>query len=148
FAEVFLFELKYRMARPATYVYFLIIFIFSFFLVTSPTLTITGAGGQTAFNAPYVITLITVVLSFAFTIITSAMVSVAIIRDSEHQTEALLFTTPLTKSAYLLGRFSGSVFMTVLLQFALSLGILAGFWTGHLLPWEVAWSNAELLPFN
>lgn len=147
-AEVFLFELKYRLARPATYVYFLLIFVLSFLVVTSPTLSVTGAGGQTAFNAPYVITLITVVLSFAFTIITSAIVSVAIIRDTEHQTEPLLFTTPLTKSAYLLGRFSGSVFLAALLQSATCLGIMAGFWTGHYLPWEVAWSNYGLLPFN
>lgn len=148
FTEFFFFELKYRFARKITYIYFVLIFVLSFLIVTSPTLKIAGAVGQTAANSPYTIALLQSILSFVFTIITSAFISVAIIRDFEHNTSGIIFTTPLSKFGYLFGRFSGSVVIVILVQTAISFGFMAGFAVGEYLPWDVAWINRKLLPFN
>ena len=95
FKEFFLFEFRYRKRRPVTYVYFGIIFLLSFLGIASP---IRAAVGQIMANAPYLITVWTIVLSFVFTMITSAVMGVSIVRDFDHNTESILFSTPIKKN--------------------------------------------------
>jgi ABC-2 type transport system permease protein len=148
FKEIFLFELKYRRVRAATYVYFLIIFVLSFLTVTSPTVNLSGAIGQVKANAPSVIALCTIVFSFFCTIITSSVMGVAIVRDFDNNTEAIMFSTPIRKAHYLFGRFAGSMVVLILIHLGLVLGLMAGFAIGNSLPWDTAWHNKELLAFT
>jgi ABC-2 type transport system permease protein len=148
FLEIFLFELKYRKARAATYVYFMVIFVLSFLTVTSPSVNLSGAIGQVKANAPSVIALCTILFSFFSTIITSSVMGVAIVRDFDYNTEAILFSTPITKAQYLFGRFAGSMVVLILIQLALVLGLMTGFAIGRSLPWDPAWHNKELLAFT
>lgn len=148
FWEVFSFELQYRKARTATYVYTGLAFVLPFLTVLSPVLKTAGAEGQTNANAPFVITGLTVLFSFYFTIITSAVMGVVIIRDFEQNTEAILFSTPLKKFDYLMGRFGGSMAVLVLIHFAAVLGLMSAFALGKVVPWEVAWKSKEILPFS
>jgi ABC-2 type transport system permease protein len=145
FKGVFLFEIVYRKSRPATYVYAIIIFITCFLAVASP---IQRAVGQIYPNAPYLIAFWTLIMSFVFTMVTSAMMGVAIVRDFEHHTEGILFSYPISKFDYLMGRFWGSFFVLVLMNGAVVLGLVAGITLGPYAPWEVAWRNKELLPFD
>src|SRR5258708_30147032 len=127
FKEIFFFELRYRKARAATYVYFGVIFLLCFLTVVSPVLKIGGAEGQTKANAPFVISYLTLIFSFYFTMITSAVMGVAIVRDFEHNTEAILFSTRMKKIDYLMGRFCGSIFILLLINSAVILGFMSGF---------------------
>ena len=145
--EIFLFELSYRKNRAANYIYFGIIFLISYFFVASP-INFGGAGGQVKANSPYIIAQLTTSLSFAFTMIVSAIMGVAIVRDFEHNMEALLFSTPMKKIHYLLGRFGGSFLVLVLIFSGIWLGLMTGFAVGKYMPWEVEWKEKEILAFN
>ena len=66
---------------------------------------------------------------------------VAILRDFDHQTESIMFTTPIKKRDYLFGRFLGSF---LVLLFIMS-GMMFGFMLGDLMPWRDA---EKLLPYD
>jgi ABC-2 type transport system permease protein len=146
--EVFRFELLYRKGRAANYIYFGIVFLLCFLAVASPVVRIGGAIGQIKANAPYVLSIMTLIMSFALTMITSAIMGVAVLRDFDHNTEAILFSTPLKKFDYLMGRFAGSFFVVVLVYCGIWLGFMGGFAVGKYLPWDVEWKEKEILAFN
>jgi hypothetical protein len=146
--EIFRFELLYRKKRAANYIYFGIIFLLCFLAVASPVVRIGGAVGQIKANAPYVLTMMTLIMSFALTMITSAIMGVAVLRDFDHNTEAILFSTPMKKFDYLMGRFAGSFLVVILIYCGIWLGFMCGFAVGKVLPWEVAWKDKEILAFN
>lgn len=145
FKGIFNFELEYRKNRPVTYIFFAIILIISFAVIASPNRT---AAGQVYANAPYIISLWTVVISFIFTMITSGVMGVAIVRDFDYNTEALLFSNAIRKRDYLLGRFCGSFVVLVLINCGIWLGVMAGFAIGKIVPWDVGWRTSELLSFQ
>ncbi|TDB68226.1 ABC transporter permease/M1 family aminopeptidase [Arundinibacter roseus] len=147
--EILRFELAYRKKRPATYLYFAIIFLLCFFAVTSKYVVIGGvAGGQIKENSPYNLAFMTVIMTFALTFITSAIMGVPVLRDFDHKTDSLLFTTPVSKFAYLFGRFFGSFIVTILVFSAVWIAFMLGFATGKSLPWEPSWAAKEMLPFR
>ncbi len=147
-AEIIRFELKYRIKRPATYIYFAIIFLLCFFAVTSKFVVIGGGGGQFKENSPFNIASMTLIMTFAMTFIVSAVMGVPILRDFEHKTESLMFSTPVSKFDYLMGRFLGSFIVTVLIFSGIWLGFMVGFGVGKSLPWDPSWAEKEILPFN
>ncbi len=146
--EIFLFELSYRKNRAANYIYFAIIFLLCYFAVASPIVSIGGAQGQIKPNSPYSIAQMTLIMSFALMMITSAVMGVAIVRDFDHNMEALLFSTPMKKLHYLLGRFGGSFLVLILIYSGIWLGLMTGFAIGKYMPWEVDWKTKEILAFN
>lgn len=150
FWELLRFELYYRRRRATTYVYFFVIFLTSFITITSPTLSVTGTADSTSANAPYTIAVLMVVLSFFFSLITSSLVGVAVIRDEEHEMSPIIFTTPIDKGSYLFGRFGGSLIILILLNTGIIFGALTAYLVGRMLPsqWEVAWHAKEILPFD
>jgi len=139
--EIFKFELQYRKKRPATYIYFVILFLLSFGAMSSDVVQIGGGAGLVKENAPVTIATMMVILSAVMMMITSAITGVAVLRDFEHKTESLMFTNPITKKDYLLGRFLGSI-LVALIIFA---GIPVGFMLGEFMPWRDA---DKLLSFN
>ncbi len=141
FKNIFLFELKYRKARAANYIYFAIMFLLCFLAVTTDVVRIGGGVGQVKENAPIVIGQMIAIMGFFMALISSAIMGVAVLRDFEHNTEAILFSTPMSKFDYLMGRFWGS--FVVLLLVATSLPI--AFMLGDLWPMREA---DRLLPFN
>ena len=137
--EVIKFELKYRMKRPATYIYFALLFLIAFLSVTTDIVRAGGSGGKLMENAPTVIMTIMLFAMFLGTFIASAIMGVPVLRDFEHSTASMVFTTPLTKNQYLAGRFIGSFVVLVLI----TSGILWGMMAGHGIPWP--WMDQEKL---
>ncbi|MEQ8424826.1 MAG: aminopeptidase, partial [Cyclobacteriaceae bacterium] len=135
------FEIQYRITRPATYIYFVILFLMSFLAISTDVVQIGGGAGLVKENAPTTIATMMVVISAFFMMITSAIMGVAVLRDFEHQMESIIFTNPIRKIDYLAGRFLGS-FIILLLVFS---GMLWGFIAGEFMPWRDA---DKLLPFN
>ncbi len=139
--KILKFELLYRSTRPATYIYFAILFLLSFFAISTDAVQIGGGAGLVKENAPTTIANMMVILTAVMMMITSAIMGVAVLRDFEHNTESMMFTSPIKKIDYLAGRFLGS-FLVTLFVFS---GVLLGFIFGEFMPWRDA---EKLLPFN
>jgi ABC-2 type transport system permease protein len=139
--EIFKFELLYRRKRAATYIYFGIIFLMCFLAVTTDVVRIGGAVGQVKQNSPIVITQMALIVSVFLSLIASAVMGVAVLRDFEHNTEAILFSTPMKKFDYLMGRFLGSF---VILLF-IGCAIWIAFLTGDLMWWR---DKEKLMPIH
>ena len=137
FREIFSFELKYRSKRAATLIYFAVIFVLCFAIVTTDGVKTGGAMGQVKQNAPYVLSMLSLVVSIFLCLVASAIMGVPVLRDFEHNMEALLFSTPVRKSGYLMGRFWGS--------FAVLLFIACSTWTAFLVGDLMWWRDKELL---
>ncbi|MBF9237038.1 hypothetical protein I2I05_06480 [Hymenobacter sp. BT683] len=134
FLPIFLFELKYRLRRPATWIYFGILLIMGA-LVTAAAGGIFGSGvnvslsadgGHVKVNSPHSISGAIAVLSYFGLLITSAIMGNPVYRDFEHRTHSLFFTTPITKAGYLGGRFLGSFVICVLVFTGIALGVALG----------------------
>lgn len=140
--EIFKFELQYRAKRPATYIYFGIMFLMSFGAITTDVIQIGGSAGQIMANAPTTIAFFFIVLSAIIgMLLASAIMGVPVIRDFEHKTASMMFTSPINKYQYLGGRFLGS-FVTLLFVFS---GAFVGMALGFLMPWI---EQDKLLPYN
>ncbi|MCC5944483.1 MAG: aminopeptidase [Bernardetiaceae bacterium] len=124
--EIIRFELKYRLKRPATYLYFLIIFLLTMLAFASDAVIIGGAAGAVKINAPTNITTILLIITAFFMMITSAVMGVAVLRDFEHKTDSLLFTTPIQKRDYLFGRFIGSFIILIFIFSGALFGMISG----------------------
>lgn len=141
FKDIFVFELQYRKARAANYIYFGIMFFCCFAAVTTDVVRIGAGSGQVKENAPIAIAQMIVIMNVFMSLIASAIMGVAVLRDFEHNTEAILFSTPMKKFSYLMGRFWGSYVVLLLVATSLPLG----FMLGDLWPTR----NADnMLPFN
>ncbi len=136
--EIFKFELRYRSNRLDTYLYFFIIFIFSMIAID---FIYEGSLDEVKVNAPYVIAFAMSIVTTIFSMITSMIMGVAGLRDFDHNMISIMFTSPVSKKDYLLGRFLGS-FFTIVLIFS---GLLLGMILNHSLPWREA---ENVLPFE
>ncbi len=137
--QIFKFEIQYRIKRPDTYVFFLFLFLFS--IVGVDFITQGSDIGLMKKNSPLVIAKTMGAITGIFMILASMIMGVSVLRDFEYNIESLVFSAPISKNDYLLGRFLGS--FTVLL-FAFS-GILFGMMLGEFMPWN---TPQELLAFN
>ncbi|RZK38472.1 MAG: aminopeptidase [Pedobacter sp.] len=138
FLEVIKFELKYRLNRPATYIYFGIFLLLSFLAVSWDGLSVGGDTGKIKQNASIVLFGMAGVLSILPGLFfASAIMGVPILRDFEHKMDSLIFTTNITKVSYLGGRFLGS--------FLILLFISTGFFIGTYLGCQMPWLDKETL---
>ncbi len=132
FWEFFTFELKLRAKSISTYVYFLLWFAFGFLSVASESFGPVGFGnGKVTLNGGYANTYNDVGIALFGVIVIAAIFGTSILRDFQRDTYQLIFTKPISKFAYLGGRWAGSFVTTV---FAFS-GTLWGTWLGTFAPW-------------
>ena len=124
------FEIKYRLHRVSTYVYFLIWFFLTFFAVSATNFGPIGAGAV-LLNGPYALATFLVQLTTFGTLIISALFGTSILRDFQQNTYQLIFTKPISKFDYLGGRWAGSLIVSL----AVFLGLLAGAACGTIAPW-------------
>ncbi|MGA7243424.1 MAG: M1 family aminopeptidase [Terracidiphilus sp.] len=132
FLEFFKFELKFRFKGISTYVYFAIWFVFSFLCIASENFgPIAFGNGKVLLNGPYANIYNDVFSTFFGLIIIGAIFGTSILRDFQRDTTQILFTKPITKFAYLGGRWAGSFVATA---FAFS-GLVFGELFGTMAPW-------------
>lgn len=132
FGEFFTFELRFRRKSISTYVYFFAWFLFSFFCVASESFGPIGSGnGKVLLNGPYAASLNDVFISLFGVIIIAAIFGTSILRDFQRDTYQMVFTKPISKFAYLGGRWAGS-FLTTIFAFS---GCLLGEFAGTFAPW-------------
>jgi ABC-2 type transport system permease protein len=130
FWEFFIFELKFRLKSLSTYVYFALWFLLSFLAIAAEDFINTGNGKQ-LLNGPFSTTILYTFFTLFGTIIIAAIFGTSILRDFQRDTFQLIFTKPITKFAYLGGRWAGS-FVTCIVAFS---GMVFGEMAGTLAPW-------------
>ncbi|MEM1407567.1 MAG: M1 family aminopeptidase [Bacteroidota bacterium] len=135
FWNIFTFELKYRFRRPATYIYFTLFAFVALLLIASGS---TPASEKVYHNAPVVIAELYVLFSLFGIMIASAVMGVPLYRDLEHKTGTFLFSYPISKTAYFMGRFWGS-FVTLVF---ITLGGVLGVWLGSVIGPGTGWTEA------
>jgi hypothetical protein len=140
FLHFLAFEIKYRLARVSTYVYFAIWFFMTFFAVAATNFGPVGTG-KVYLNGPFAISMYCVQLTMFGTFVISALFGTAALRDFEENTYALIFTKPLSKFAYLGGRWAGSFLVSVMVFSSIMLGTLCG----SLMPWV---ASDRIAPFR
>lgn len=131
-SEIIRFELLYRLKRPATYIYFLLIFAISFMYVAVPSMSISDGSDRLLRNSPYLLTQLTLVIMLFGSLICAAIMGGPVYRDYEYRFNEIMHTLPLSKASYLWGRFLGSFIVTGIIFMAIPLGMAAGF----IMPWQ------------
>jgi ABC-2 type transport system permease protein len=132
FWEFFTFEMRFRIKSISTYVYFLAWLAFSFLCVASESFGPVGnANGKVLLNGPYANSFNDFFCCLFGLIIIAAIFGTSMLRDFQRDTYQILFTKPVSKFAYLGGRWAGS-FVTTLFAFS---GMMVGAWLGTFAPW-------------
>ncbi|MGC1647982.1 MAG: ABC transporter permease, partial [Candidatus Sulfotelmatobacter sp.] len=132
FWEFFTFELRFRFKSLSTYMYFLLWLVFSFLNVASESFGPLGNGnGKVLLNSAYANAFNDIGAALFGIIVIAAIFGTSILRDFQRDTYQILFTQPISKFAYLGGRWAGSFVTTV---FAFS-GMIFGTFLGTFAPW-------------
>ncbi len=132
FWSVLLFEIKYRLQRPATYIYFGIFLLFTALVVANGGTT---ASEKVFHNSPASIGSFFALLGIFSILISSAVMGVPLFRDLEHNTKEYLLATPITKGAYFWGRFWGSLILLIAILTGGIFGYILGTWLGPVFDW-------------
>lgn len=140
FGKIAAFELRYQLKNPVFWVA-----AGAFFLLTFATVTLDNVHiGDTAnahLNGPYAIIETHLIWSLFYMFVSTAFVANVVVRDDETGFGALMKSTPVSKFAYLYGRFTGAFLAGVLAFLAVPLAI----WIGSMMPWL---DPAKLGPFR
>ncbi|MGB5356500.1 MAG: ABC transporter permease, partial [Eudoraea sp.] len=127
FKQIYLFELKYRLKRPATWAYFGILLVFGLIVAIGGN----GPVSEKVFvNSPIGIATMLITISIFGVMLASAIMGVPIYRDIEHKTENYYFTYPISEKGYVFGRFLGSLSVLFLISLGFHLGLIIGFAIG------------------
>ncbi|CAN5636741.1 M1 family aminopeptidase [soil metagenome] len=132
YPRIVAFELRYYLRRISTYVYFGIFFACSFGMMTlaggrweGVQMSLGGSGGSVNVDSPFVLLILTGVLSLFGVIVTAALLGNAVYRDYESGIHPLFFTTPVSRFAYLGGRFTGALLVNIFIFTSIPLGLMA-----------------------
>jgi len=132
FFEFCSFELKFRAKSVSTWVYFAVWFTYAFLCVASESFGPIGFNnGKVLLNSAFSNAFNDLGASLFGVIIIAAIFGTSMLRDFQRDMYQILFTKPISKFAYLGGRWTGS-FLTTVFVFS---GLLFGTWLGTLAPW-------------
>ena len=124
FLSLLRFEIRYWVRGFMLWVFFVIVAAMFLAATSSDHVTIGGALENTNRNAPFVIQNFYAIAGFLTLLMTTAFVNNAAARDFAHNTWQIVFTTPLKRSHFLLGRFLGASFVSLLPILGVSVGML------------------------
>ena len=130
-AEIFRFELRYQLRRSVLWIAAALFFVMTFLAVTTDAVGIGGYIGNLDRNAPFVILRLLLVMSLPGIVVTTALVASPALRDHESRTAEIVFSTPVRKREYLIGRFGGALVVAL----AVFLPVVLGMMLGSLMPW-------------
>jgi len=131
FGALFRFELRSHFRRPTTWLYVGTMFLIAFFAVSTDAVIVGAALGKVKKNSPYALAQVYAIVLAIGQIITSALVGSAVLRDFEAGVHELLFTTRMTRGAYLAAKYLAALAALLLVFAAMPLGALAG----TIMPW-------------
>lgn len=130
------FEVRYQLFSPVFIAVFAIFFLLVFAGVTIDNVQI-GGGGATNINSPNALTINILIFSLFGGLIPAAFLSSGVLRDRSFKTEELLFSRPVGKISFVLGRFIGGFVATALCFASVPLAFLLGS--------QMPWLDQELI---
>jgi len=127
-ARLFLFEVRYWLRQPMVYIFFLLLGLMCGAAVAVDNIQIGGSIGSVYRNAPEVIYNFCGIMSFLGLLMVTAFVNGTAVRDFANDTQQIVFSTPIKKHHYLIGKFLGSTFIALIPMLGINIGIIAGSW--------------------
>ncbi|OOG43288.1 M1 family aminopeptidase [Rhodanobacter sp. C05] len=131
FFEILRFELRQQLKAPLFWIIAAVFGALAFTLVTTDAVIIGGSSGNVLRNAPLVIVRLLSVLTILSMFLVTVFVAGAALRDFDQRTAELFFTTPMSRGAYLGGRFAAGYLASLAIMLACALGIALG----GMMPW-------------
>ncbi|MCY7408815.1 MAG: hypothetical protein LH473_00950, partial [Chitinophagales bacterium] len=98
---------------------------------SSDSVQIGGAIGNEHKNAPFIVENFYGVMSLISLLMVTAFLNVAAARDFSYNTHQIIFSTPLKKYDFLMGRFWGAVVVAIIPFFGVTIGNIVG----SMMPW-------------
>ena len=126
FRTFFFSELKYGLKQPMVYIFMGVMALLTFGATVSDSVFIGGAVGNIYKNAPHVITIYVSTLTIFGLLIATAFYNNAALRDFSNGFNEILFSTPISKAGYFLGRFFGALTLSTIPMMGMFLGVLIG----------------------
>jgi len=136
FLAIVKWEVKFNLRRISTWVYFGIFFAIAFLFMLAVAgafgdLVALNTGGKVAANGPLALASLMPAISLLGMSITAALAGNALYRDYEAGIDPLIYTTPVGKTAFLGGRFVGSLIVNAIVLLGIGIGAAIAFAT----PW-------------
>ncbi len=131
FREIFGFELRQQLKSPLFWMIALAFGALAFTAAGSDAITLGGGIGNTHRNAPYVIAQLLIAFTLLGMFLITVFVAGAALRDFDAGTADMFFATPMSRQAYLGGRFAAGYVASVGVLIAVAIGLM----TGVLMPW-------------
>ena len=130
FLSVLRFELSYHVKSRLFLFGCLIFFLLSYLGVASPNVQMGPLGGAN-YNSPFALLQSQVVMAMIGVLVGAGFFNSAALRDTEQRMAEMVYSTRITKGAYVVARFLGAFIATYLVFVASNLG----FFVGTLMPW-------------
>jgi ABC-2 type transport system permease protein len=124
FLSIALFEIRFWLRSWMVWIFLFIIGLLVFGAVSSDQVQLGGALPNTYHNAPFVIQNFYSFIALLTLLMSTAFVNSAALRDFSNNTYQIIFTTPLRKFDFLLGRFVGATLISVIPMLGVSVAIL------------------------
>ncbi len=137
FKEIFSFEVRSGFKRPATYIYFGMLFLFYLLIgvAVAGVLPTSRSDSNAIVNSAVAIANVLNsmggnIFSILVSVILIASVGVAIQKDYQYNSHALFFTKPISKPGYFFGRLTGGLTIALFIFSGSLLGYLSGTLSG------------------
>jgi ABC-2 type transport system permease protein len=119
-AEVFRFEVEYRLRRVSTWIYAALLLALPFLLMHAVN------GSSSLVNSPEMISVASSIVGLLGMLVTAALFGDAATRDVQTRMHPLVYTAPLSKAEYLGGRFLAALAMNAVMLLGVPLGQVIG----------------------
>ena len=135
FKNFFLSELRYSFRQPMLYLFFLIVFLLVFAANVTDNVSIGGAIGNVFRNAPNIITIYSLIMTIFGLLFATAFFNNSALRDHKNNFQEILFSKPIDKFGYFMGKFLASLFLSTVPLTGVFFGIILGSKVAPLMGW-------------
>ncbi|MFK7903962.1 MAG: hypothetical protein AB8B69_02510 [Chitinophagales bacterium] len=142
FKEFFTFELRHRFKQPMVYIFLIITALLYFIGVTVENAMIGVNVRNIHVNSPYAIIAWSAFYAFIGLMFTTAFANTSALRDFSYKYDGILFSTPLNKWGFFMGRFWGACLVAIIPALGISLAVLIG----SQMPWLEASRTGAFIP--
>ncbi|HEY8587579.1 MAG TPA: M1 family aminopeptidase [Rhodanobacter sp.] len=137
FFEIFRFELRQQLRAPLFWIVAVAFGALAFALTSTDMVVAGGASGNVLRNAPMVIVHLLQLLAVLSIFLITIFVAGAALRDFDNRTADMFFSTPMSRGAYLGGRFLAGYAAALAIMLVCALGLAIG--------GSMPWIDAERL---
>ena len=125
FREIFRFEVSCQLRRASTWLYVAVLFALSVYPTLELSATYARSDGSAA-HSPFIVAVMGLLWSTMGLFVASAMTGEAAARDAQTRMDALVYTAPVGKAAYLGGRFLAAFGVYAAVLLAVPIGLALG----------------------